>query len=647
MPALKTSASSQTYLQSLKDKAVFFDLEADGFLEDVTRIHCIGIGGTEIPTESIGPDKFLLHSTLKWLEDAEVICGHNIIGYDIPAIKKLHPWWNPKGLVLDTMVLTRLAHSNLYDIDWTREPAGLDKKRYGKHRLDDWGIRLGCHKGSHEDWSKWSQEMADYNVQDIVTTEKVYDHVAACHLPEEAIILEMELQDMIEAQRRHGFPFDIEAAQKLVAKLESLKAPISQRLQEAFPPIPAKCLGVYGNQQARAERELAAKGHELPVTPWDEAPATRAFLEERGIKFRWTKEQPFNPKSSKQIIDRLKAKGWEPIEFTKKGQPKTDADTLEDLGKTFPEAAPLVDYLLLQKRLEQIALGDNAWLKMVSDDGRMRGAADTMGTVTYRFTHFAPNMGQVPACDKPYGPECRGMFYAPPGFRLVGCDVGGLELCILAHYMAPWDRGEYIKAVIEGSKEDGTDVHSRNRDNADLETRDQAKTFIYAFLYGAGDARLGTIAYPKERSQEKLRKAGKALKSRFMRKTPALARLAKAVREKAAKQKKLVGLDGRLIPIRSSHSALNALIQSAGSIATKRATVLFRELMEADGHQMEKDWCLVAHVHDEWQTEVREEIAEHAARTAVRAIEEAGVLLGLRCPITGEAKIGQNWAETH
>ena len=170
----------------------------------------------------------------------------------------------------------------------------------------------------------------------------------------------------------------------------------------------------------------------------------------------------------------------------------------------------------------------------------------------------------------------------------MGCDVSGLELRLLAHYMSRWDGGEYAKIILEG------DIHTRNQETAGLSTRDQAKVFIYAFLYGAGDGKLGSIANPDERDDSKLRKLGKQLRRRFMTKTPALARLAQAGRTKAAKSKRLEGLDGRAIIIRSAHSALNALIQSAGSIATKAATVRFRHLMEGTGYKMPDDWCLVA-----------------------------------------------------
>lgn len=632
-------------LKQKTSSAWVFDLESDGLLDEATKIHtiCIGRGNDVV---DYGPDDHFILDALHGLQEAEVICGHNIIGFDIPLIQKLHPWWKPKGLVLDTLVLARLAYNHIQQIDWMRQKAGMPKNLYGAHKLEAWGYRLGIYKGDFgktTDWAQWTPEMAEYCKQDVLVTQALLDHLAETDVSWDAVVMEHRLQEMICAQERHGFDFDLAGAQALVAEISEKRDALLVTLQEAFPPVPAKCIGVYGNQKNRAVRILQGNGIAQKLSDSSESYCfrNREFLKQHGIKFKWSKEIPFNPNSEKQIIERLLPMGWEPLEFTETGQPKMDESILEQVGKQFPEAAPIAEFAMLEKRLGQIAVGNNAWLKLVGDDGRIHGRCNTMGTVTHRFTHSNPNMGQVPGVRKPYGTECRSLFYVPEGYALVGCDVSGLELRILAHYMAKHDGGAYGRTIVEG------DIHVANQEAAGLSDRDQAKTFIYAFLYGAGDAKLGSIAHPEESNQEKLRRAGKALRARFMRRTPALARFAKGVREKAGKLKKLTALDGREIHCRSPHSALNALIQCGGSIATKRATVHFWDLMTQAGHIMERDWWLVAHVHDEWQTKVRREIADETARIAVRAIEETGDILGLRCPITGKASIGRSWAETH
>lgn len=622
--------------------AIYFDLESDGLLDEITKIHTIGMSTADAAATTTGPQKDAIDHALGILSSADVIIGHNIIGYDIPAIQKLYPDWTPSGHIIDTLVLARLAYPHLQQVDFTRAPNGLPRNLYGSNSLKAWGIRIGEHKGDYGDkqgaWDQWNEEMDTYCRQDVEVTKKLTRHLVDCDISDKAAEMELHLQEIICQQERHGFLFDVPSAQKLAAALGERRDALLQQLQEAFPPKPEKLIGPYGNQKARMVRMLEQDGYQ--EMDWM-FPDVRHQLEFLGIRFRWEKEQPFNPNSEKQIIERLQEMGWEPKEFTAKGQPKMDEPILEEVGQEFPEAAPLVEYSMVTKRLGQIAEGRHAWLKLVGDDMRMHGRCNTMGTITYRFTHSSPNMGQVPGVRAPYGKECRSLFQVSPGYRLVGCDVSGLELRLLAHYMSRWDSGEYAKIILDG------DIHTRNQETAGLSTRDQAKTFIYAFLYGAGDGKLGSIAHPDEKSDTKLRKSGKELRRRFMAKTPALARLSQAVRVKAAKNKKLEGLDGRTIIIRSAHSALNALIQSAGSIATKTATVRFRHLMEGAGYQMPGDWCLVAHVHDEWQTEVREDIADETAKLAIRSIEEAGDILGLRCPITGEARIGRDWSETH
>lgn len=626
----------------------YFDLETDGLLDEVSTIHTLGSAWGNSKPSVTGPGTKEIAHTVGLVETADVIVGHNIIGYDIPVLEKLFPGWSPQGKVLDTLVLSRLAYPDLQVIDFTRPSSGLPRKLYGSHSLKAWGFRLGVLKGEYGDtagaWDAWSPEMDEYCKQDIEVTRKLMLHLSELDISLPALDLELDLQDIISAQERHGFLFNIPEAQKLTAELSDRRDTLLSDLQDTFPPKPEKLVGPYGNQQARMIRLLEAEGQDPLAWMF---PNVRSRLEDLGIRFKKEKEVPFNPNSEKQIIERLEEMGWEATEFTDKGQPKMNEPVLEAVGKDYPEARPLVEYSLVTKRLSQIAEGRYAWIKKVGDDGRMHGRHNTMGTVTFRFTHSSPNMGQVPSVRAAYGERCRSLFHVPDGYSLVGCDVSGLELRLLAHYMSRWDGGEYAKLILEG------DIHTRNQETAGLSTRDQAKVFIYAFLYGAGDGKLGSIAAPDERDPAKLRKLGKNLRRRFMTRTPALARLSQAVRSKASTSKKLQALDGRSLLVRSSHSALNALIQSAGSIATKTATVRFRQLMEQAGHRMSRngldsgDWSLVAHVHDEWQTEVRENIAHDTAKIAVTAIEEAGDICKLRCPITGESKIGRTWAETH
>ena len=266
------------------------------------------------------------------------------------------------------------------------------------------------------------------------------------------------------------------------------------------------------------------------------------------------------------------------------------------------------------------------------DDGRVHGKVITNGAVTGRMTHSKPNMAQIPNAGSLYGPECRQCWTVEDGNVLVGCDASGLELRMLAHYMKDED---YVRTVTEGSSKDGTDVHTVNQRAAGLATRDNAKTFIYAFLYGAGDAKIGSIVGGSARD-------GARLKEKFLEQTPALGRLLSRVASIATKGY-VPGLDGRRIWVRSEHAALNSLLQGAGAIVMKKALVIFNDKIKKNKWPVK----LVANVHDEFQFEVPEHLAEVTGEAAKQSIIEAGVFFKLRCPLDGEYKYGKSWRDTH
>ena len=290
--------------------------------------------------------------------------------------------------------------------------------------------------------------------------------------------------------------------------------------------------------------------------------------------------------------------------------------------KGIPEAELIGEYLMIQKRIAQV----QSWLDAVKDDGRVHGYVNANGAVTGRMTHSSPNMGQVPAGYSPYGKECRAVWVVPEGYKLVGMDASGLELRMLAHYMNDKD---YTNEILTG------DIHTANQLAAGLDTRSQAKTFIYAFLYGAGDAKIGSIVGGTARD-------GRRLKAKFLKNTPALG----ALRERvvvAAGRGFVFGLDRRKVSIRSEHAALNSLLQSAGAIIMKKALCILDEY--ATLHKI--DYKIIGNIHDEIQTEVATKDAERFGRLATASIEAAGLHYELNCPLAGEYQIGDNWSETH
>ena len=581
-------------------------MEADGLLYDASRIHCLV--AKDIDTGDLHKfEPSQVEQGLKLLMKADLLIGHNVIFYDIALIQKLHPWFSiARDRVVDTLILSRLIYSDLSDRDHQAK-VEMNGKLYGSHSLKAWGYRLGILKTDYTGgFEEFSDEMLDYNVQDVVVTERLYEKLIKHEaLSERANELEHSVAHIVAQQERHGFLFDEKAAEKLTARLQIRRGELEAQLQDTF-------------------------------TPWEEFVDT--FVPKvNNKKMGYVKGEPvdkyktvvFNPGSRHHIANRLKAfHNWQPTEFTPDGRPKVDETVLSKLP--WPEAKLLTEYLLVQKRLGMLIEGNNGWLKLVRN-GRIHGEIITNGAVTGRATHRNPNIAQVPAVGAHYGKECRTLFYAPDHRVLCGVDVSGLELRMLAHYMATYDGGRYGKEVVEG------DVHTANQLAAGLETRNQAKTFIYAFLYGAGSQKIGSIV-------GKGAAHGTLLKKRFLEKTPAIAKLVRDV-QRAAERGYLIGLDGRRLHIRSPHAALNTLLQSAGALVCKQWMVEVDRMLTLKGwHEKVHQ---VAWVHDECQYECDPDIAEEFGKECIECITKAGEFFDIKIALTGEYKIGKNWAETH
>ena len=602
-------------------KTLLFDIETDGFLDVCTKIHSLVIYHLEsghVTSCADQPGYTPIESGIEILENADLIVGHNILKFDIPVILKLFPDpYIPK--VRDTLTCTRLIWPDIQDVDMKlRKKHGDDHippQVFGRHSLKAWGFRLGVLKGDFgetTDWEYWSPEMQSYCKQDVAVTVALWQTILDKQWPEESIELEHQFQEIIFKQEQAGYCFDVDRARELYATLAKRRAELEPLLQEAFPPIEIK-------------------------TPFIPKANNSKLGYRKGVPTYKVKIEEFNPNSDTQISRRLKDKyGWKPTEFTPKGQPKVSEEILSHLQ--YPEIPLLTEYMMIQKRIGQVAEGKQAWLAL-ERGGKIYGSVITNGAVTGRCTHNSPNVAQVPAVGAPYGEECRSLFYAPKGYSQVGCDASGLELRCLAHYLARYDKGKYAEIILKG------DIHTANQKAAGLPTRNDAKRFIYAFLYGAGSAKLGSIVKPDDSDKIQMR-AGKKLKETFLRRTPAIAKLQQDV-QKASARGYLKGLDGRLLPVRSQHSALNLLLQSAGALVMKKATVILWEDLKAEGFTFGKEVIQVAHIHDEFQLYVKNGLEERVGEIAVNSIRKAGEAFGFRCELDGEYKVGRNWAETH
>jgi DNA polymerase-1 len=522
--------------------------------------------------------------------------GHNIIGFDAPVIKKVLDVDLFKiGKVTDTLILSRL----------------FNPVREGGHSLRAFGIKFGFNKLDFKDFTKFSQEMLTYCVKDVQLTIKVYNLLQkqGVNFSQQSIDLEHEVSRVIEKQVSTGFLFDIEKAHLLLARLLEKVDVAQQKVRERFKPLPTFKRLV--RPRIKADGSMSMVGLGCLGEGWVNVSGDFSLIEMK----------EFNLGSRQQIGRWLQNFGWKPSKFTEHGQPIVDEKVLAEI-KDIPEAELINKFLLLQKRIAMI----ESWIEAVEDNGRVHGRVITIGAITSRMSHQSPNMAQVPAVYSPYGKECRELWTVPSGYKLVGVDASGLELRILSHYM---NNKEYINEVING------DIHSTNQALAGLETRDTAKTFIYAFIYGAGNRKLGTICGRSE-------SYGRQIKERFLRGLPSLAKLRTRV-DAATRKGFLKGLDQRCHIIRQKHSALNTLIQGAGAIVMKKALIILDKSVKENSI----DALPVANVHDEFQYQVKENQAEEFGKLAVQSIVDAGNQLGLRCPLNGEYKIGNNWKETH
>lgn len=619
------------------------DTETNGFVANLDRIHSIVLrdanDGRLVASCANDPRYAPLREGLDLMDKAEMVIGHNLIPFDLAALKKVYDWAPPKSVVLrDTLVISRLAWpaDKLRDADFTLQKKGtLPGNMIGRHSVEAWGYRFQMPKVGTDitDWSTWTPYMHERCEQDTNVNVRLWQHLREQGVPEDVIEVEQRVAEILARQERRGFAFDTESAEILVAKLMRRKAELEAALAEAFPPW-----------EVRSAFLPKANNKKLGYV--------------KGVPTEKVRTAVFNPGSRDHIADRLmKLHGWKPTEFTSTGKPQVDESTISTLQ--FPQAKLLLEFLMVGKRLGQLVDGKEALIKHVGKDGRIHGSVNPNGANTFRMSHSRPNMSQVPAVRSAYGKEFRACLMASTGMVLVGADADALELRCLAGYMAAYDGGAYIKTVLEGKKEDGTDIHSVNARALGLDPvkkykaggqnptgRDIAKVWFYAFIYGAGDHKLGTILGVTG-SDGKIRNAGKATRTRFLKSLPALGKLVERLKEALKKRGYLIAIDGRRLYCRSEHSILNALLQSAGAIFMKHAVVILDDALLAADIGWADVSEFVGNFHDEWQMETKEQHAEFIGQQACAAIALAGERLRFRCPLAGAWNTGKTWADTH
>jgi DNA polymerase I-like protein with 3'-5' exonuclease and polymerase domains len=489
------------------------------------------------------------------------------------------------GLSFDAPVLNRLLGVEIKPSQVTDTlilSQMFNPLREGGHGLGAWGDRFNFPKGTIDSFATYTHELKKYCQQDVDITHKLYEHLKkeGQGFSKSSIDLEHQVRVIVDQQERNGFYLDVKKAMSLYNTL-------------------------------RDEANELEKWGRIRFDP------TRKDLKTK-IKYI-----PFNIGSRQQIADRLMEIGWKPKKHTDKGNVIVNEEVLD--GIDLPEAKKISRYLLLQKRIAQI----KSWIEACDDnDSRVHGRVLTLKTITGRMAHHSPNMAQIPAVRSPYGKECRECWTVenPYTHSIVGTDASGLELRCLAHLM---NDANFTEEVLNG------DIHTANMKMAGLTDRDQAKTFIYAFMYGAGASKIGKIV-------GKGAKEGQVLIDRFLSNMPALKRIRDGV-TKAGMRGKIKGIDGRLLHVRSPHAALNTLLQGAGAVVCKLWLVNMNKRIQASG----VDAKLVASIHDEYQYEVAKKDVQKFGSITKDAMKDTEHQLQMKCPLDNEWKEGTTWAQTH
>jgi DNA polymerase I-like protein with 3'-5' exonuclease and polymerase domains len=607
------------------------DAETNGLLHELDVVHCIvlkNIDTGDILSCADQPGYPSIERALDYLSEATEIIGHNVINFDLRALNKVYPSLalDPNCGIYDTLNMSRLLWPELEPVDRAKF-SHIDSKFIGRHSLAAWGERLGVAKIKFKEeskkttenvWAHWSQSMSVYCVGDVAVTHELYNYLQTQEVDPRSVELEHEFAKVMAMQEGFGFPFNERAAYALVNTLKIRRDEIHDQLTEVFPPI--------------TEERISTK--------------TGRRLQDRVTVF--------NPASRQQTAERLQNR-YPEISFgaTEKGNVKLDDDVLEVLGEKYAEAKLLAEYQLLNKRLGQIAEGKEAWLKhcQLYGDGRIHGSVVTNACISGRCSHKRPNMAQIPSVGHAYGSECRSLFYAPEGWVLVGADASGLELRALGAMLAHFDGGEYARLVSNPDR----DVHFHNAclfgiHSADLPiekaTRDLSKRLIYCILYGGGAKKTGSIVVPNE-SEHTQYEIGKKTIDTFYKNLPAIKQLKDLIDKRITERGYLIGVDGRRLQIRSRHSALNQLLQSTGAITVKKATTILYTDLTNKGLKWGKDFGFVAHIHDEVQALVKPEYVDLYKDLAINSFRKSGEYFNLKCPMTGEARVGQNWEQTH
>jgi len=631
-------------------------------------------GGKDLKTgevykfEKCHEDPVAKVAAIEWYKSLDYIVGHNFVQFDGPELNRLlEPKLIDPKKIIDTLLVSRMIN---YDIP-------IPKGAKFPHSLQAWGIRLGVYKGDFHDFANFSDEMVEYWLGDLDTTEALHDHFSKyIYDPDwrKSMRAEHDLQVELVRTKYYGFSFDSNKAQFLLNAVQVQMKQLEEQFQIDFPPK----LTLVNTIKYRLKQD----GEEMASVK--KAKERYALTQKDGDDLLCLDWIDFKPGSPKDRIDALWDAGWKPVDKTKTFQ-KFDRLSVgdpygtsiksmskefysekknhlqhygwtvsEDNLSTLPDDAPegakaLAKWLTLEGRRSSLV----EWINQVGSDERIHGTINNIGAWTGRCAHKAPNTANIPSAfhgepktaveevKKQYDSHLRACWTVPSGSFLVGTDADGIQLRVLADYLWRYfDADQYAQAIMEGKKENETDIHNVNKRALGLNhaTRDMAKTFIYAWLLGAGVAKTAQILRVNQRQATEAR-------DNFVKSIDGLAQLKNKLIPTVGDQGYFTGYDGRKVIVPSTHKALAGMLQSAESILMKHT--LLRWTSEA--RKLGINFKLVGFIHDEYQTEVigtREE-AEELGKIQADCMLEVGKELGFKIPTPGSYDVGNNWLDTH
>lgn len=604
-----------------------FDIETNGFYQDCTTIHCIALKRIGIDSDVQLYTQSNINDALDILENSEVLIGHNIIQFDIPVLEKFYPSRKFTHNVLDTFNLSCIVFPQRQ-----------------KHGLEDWGKDLGFEKFNpltgkeytdeewkerkktkNEAWDKYTSEMGAYCQQDVRVTELVLWQCNVDEIPKSVIELSNKFSWCISQQVINGHKIDTENLLKLNAQIEQDEVVAANELLSKLPSFTDYTFKVY--KRANKNKNIKAGDIECieVVTPFN--------LSSTYHWMRYLKEKyDFNPP-----LVRRKGKD-EPT-------PSLDDEVLASIEDKYSEIKDLLLWKTANKIRKMIYNSDNSLYNLLDKDGIIHGKVYTDGTVSGRCSHNKPNLSTMPSVRTDdngpikgikgkYAYEVRNLFIPHDGYVQVGFDAKGLEYMCLAHYIN--DRHFSVDIIENG------DIHTWTQQTLGFETRRQAKTFEYAYLYGAGKKKLAEGLSAGTGVKYTVDDVNKAI-SKFVEALPGLGTLQDNLKNQYQQKGTITGLDGRELQARSEHSLLNLLLQSSGAVVMKNCLVYLREeLSKAD-----VDYKFTLNVHDEIQASVRPEHVEKYKGCVYKAVDKVNTNLHLNCKLQVDIKVGRSWAECH